>query len=181
MVTEYEHRNKRYYAFGDEGVYIDGQKMRGMVVEQNENGESIQIKTYPFESGERRRRANLPQRVLSTTLCLGFIYIASKGLGSMGIDLYDIVTTHMQQEESVEQQPVSPFVYLRQNNKGKTVFTYHVQKYDTPESIAETFNDFDMKEDNFAEATLTDVVNAKAKPLTTVQEGDVVYVLANQI
>jgi hypothetical protein len=86
-------------------------------------------------------------------------------------------------EQTVQQQIVQhdfPCEYIRDNSKGKAVFGCKTNEGQTPEEIAEIFNDnhLHVLSNRYVPISAESVVNANGAPLKTLTSGQAVYVVA---
>ncbi|PIN80963.1 hypothetical protein COV16_00105 [Candidatus Woesearchaeota archaeon CG10_big_fil_rev_8_21_14_0_10_34_8] len=190
MITaNYEHGNKRFYAFGDKPVYVNGERAKGMVVELDESGSQVSMRTYNWET-EEEKTARLKQQV--DTICtvvgatigiiggtvIGLAGVACIAYGS--IVSYDSLSDRLEQystqstDDIVVQENLSrgPFIYEPafssiSESEGKKGFVYSVLNGDTASGIATKF------EQDYPECGKVDhnnIVNFKGEPV-----GNLIY------
>ena len=174
----YEDGNKQYYTVDDKKVYINGQRVRGMVVKND--GNDVSIKTYRLDSPGMRTLRNIG-RFVGGALTLAELVFIGYGSYKVGEDIRNYLVTHDETAQTEASHKPSDFVYVQDNSKGKAVLRYEAQSGETAESISDIFNRADQK-DAFADATKYNVVFANGKYVSDapLKEGQSVYVVTAQ-
>lgn len=173
----YEQGNKKYYTADDKKMYVNGQRVRGMVVETD--GDEVSIKTYKLESPGVSTLRSIG-RFVGGAITLAELVFIGYGSYKMGEDIRDYLITQETVQTEVSSKP-SDFVYVQDNTKGDAVLRYEARSGETTQSISDLFNTADQKND-FADATRYNVVSANGKYVgdAPLKEAQRVYVVAEK-
>lgn len=173
----YEQGNKRYYRADGKKMYVNGERVHGMVVK--DDGNEVSIKTYKLESHGVSTLRSIGRFVGGALMFTQFVF-ASYGGYKIGKDITDYLITQETFQTEVSSKP-SDFVYVRDNRKGDAVLRYEALSGETTQSISDFFNRTDQQND-FADTTKYNVMFANGKYVgdAPLKEAQRVYVVTDK-